>query len=61
MLVDAVVMLCGRGWAGVYPREILELQQRARASNWELSLGPDTDTQAEEDYTGIMPRTIYIT
>ena len=47
MLVDAV-MLCGRGWAGVYPREILELQQRARASNWELSLGPDTDTQAEE-------------
>ena len=37
-----------RGWAGVYPREIQELQERARRNNWDLSLGEDGDTQSEE-------------
>ena len=37
-----------RSWAGVYPREIQELQERARRKNWDLSLGEDGDTQSEE-------------
>ena len=37
-----------RGWSGVYPREIQELQERARRNNWDLSLGEDGDAQSEE-------------
>ena len=48
LIGEDLICLLFRSWAGVYPREIQELQERAKRKNWDLSLGEDGDTQSEE-------------
>ena len=37
-----------RGWVGVFPREVVELEERAERLNWNLKFGEDTENISED-------------
>ena len=37
-----------RCWVGVFPREIMELEERARRLNWDIIFGKDTENISED-------------